>query len=153
MSMPDDPLVMNDYTLLLVDEDVPSLTVLQNELSVEGYRILTAHSAQEALDLLARQYPSVVVADYRLPGMDGNEFFRRIRELYPWVVRIMVSHACSEDLLADAINTGGIYKFLKKPVSSSQLGEVLRKIFAASYLSEGSLGWIAAQQAAHQGPL
>lgn len=94
-----------------------------------------------------------MVADYRLPGMDGNEFFRRVRELYPRAVRIMVSNECSEDLLVDAINTGGIYKFLKKPVSSSQLGEVLRKIFAASYLSEGSLGWIAAQQAAHQGPL
>jgi diguanylate cyclase (GGDEF)-like protein len=130
----------HEYTLLLVDEDIASRTALQHALSGEGYRILTAPSAQAALDLLAHQYPRVVVADYRLPGMDGNEFFRRVRELYPRAVRIMVSQECSEDLLVDAINTGGIYKFLKKPVSLLQLGAVLRKVFADSRPNGGFLG-------------
>ena len=134
-------LVENERTLLIVDEDIPSIIVLQNALSVEGYRILTASSAQEALDLLACQPLSIVVADYRLPQMDGNEFFRRVRELYPRTVRIMVSNECNEDLLVGAINVGGIYKFLKKPISSLQLGEVLHKAFAACHpTSEGFLG-------------
>jgi diguanylate cyclase (GGDEF)-like protein len=134
-------LIENERTLLIVDEDIPSLTLLKNALSAQGYSVLTASSAQEALDLLARQPLSVVVADYRLPEIDGNEFFRRVRELYPSTVRIMISNECSDDLLVGAINAAGLYKFLKKPISSLQLGEVLRKAFAAHHpTSRGFLG-------------
>jgi diguanylate cyclase (GGDEF)-like protein len=124
----------HERTLLIVDGDIPGLSVLRDTLGVEGYRIFTAAGAREAFDLLARQPLGVVVAGACLPEMDGNEFFRRVRELYPGTVRIMVSQEFSEDLLVGAINAAGIHKLLKKPLSPVQLGEVLRKAFTTRQL-------------------
>jgi diguanylate cyclase (GGDEF)-like protein/PAS domain S-box-containing protein len=123
----------NDRTLLIVDSDPCAVSVIEKAISTQGYRILSAASAEAALDLLARHQVGVVVADYRLPEMNGNEFFRRIRELYPITVRIMMSSECSESLLIGAINEGAVYKFIEKPVSPLYLGEVLRKAFAACH--------------------
>jgi EAL domain-containing protein (putative c-di-GMP-specific phosphodiesterase class I)/CheY-like chemotaxis protein len=118
-------------TLLIVDNDPDNVATLENSLSPEDYRILTATTAQKALELLANHEVGVVIADDRLPEMDGNEFFRRAGKLYPNAIRILMSNQYSVNSLIGAINEGKIYQFMAKPVSASQLREVLRRVFSA----------------------
>ena len=94
------------------------LTFHQNLLVSEGYRILTATSARDGFDLLARQQVDVVVADYVMPEMDGIEFLKRVRQLYPDIIRLMLSGASDMHSLIATVNESSIYKFLEKPVSA-----------------------------------
>lgn len=66
-------------TVLAVDDQATNLRLLDAVLSPRGYRVLTAGSGQEALDLLQSASVDVVLLDVQMPGMDGCEVCRRIR--------------------------------------------------------------------------
>jgi diguanylate cyclase (GGDEF)-like protein len=118
-------------TVLLVDDDTTMLTFHQKLLASEGYRILTASSAQDGFDILARQHVDVIVTDYMMPEMNGIEFLKRVRQLYPSIVRLMLSGASDMHSLIATINEGAIYKFLEKPASARPFRRALRDAFLA----------------------
>src|SRR5207245_11760325 len=110
-------------TLLLLDDETRILASLERLLRGEGYRILSATSAHEALELLASEPVGVIVADARMPNMGGVEFLRRVRNLYPQIVRIMLSGYATLNSVADAIHEGAVHKFFTKPWNDRQLRE------------------------------
>jgi DNA-binding NtrC family response regulator len=116
-------------TVLLVDDDTSMLTFHQKLLVSEGYHILTATSARDGFDVLARHHVDVVVADYEMPEMNGIEFLKRVKQLYPSIVRIMLSGASDMHSLIATINESAIYKFLEKPVSARPFRQTLREAF------------------------
>jgi diguanylate cyclase (GGDEF)-like protein/PAS domain S-box-containing protein len=117
-------------TLLLVDDETRILSALKRVLRRDNYHILTAASAAEGLELLACNRIAVVVTDQRMPEMAGAEFLRRVKDLYPDTVRIMLSGYMDFHSIAEAINQGAVYKFLTKPWDDQQLraniGEAFR---------------------------
>ena len=118
-------------TVLLVDDDTSMLTFHQKLLVSEGYCILTATSARDGFDVLARHHVDVVVADYMMPEMNGIEFLKRVRQLYPSTVRLMLSGASDMHSLIATVNEGAIYKFLEKPASARPFRQALRDAFLA----------------------
>ena len=102
-------------TLLLVDDEENILAAMRRVLRREGYRILTAGSGQEGLELLAANPVDVIVSDQRMPNMSGVEFLRQAKATYPETVRIVLSGYTELQSITDAINEGAIYKFLTKP--------------------------------------
>jgi EAL domain-containing protein (putative c-di-GMP-specific phosphodiesterase class I)/CheY-like chemotaxis protein len=117
--------------LLVADDDPVSRAALVDALRPEGYRLLTAADGHTALELLASHDVEAVVADYRLDGTGSGQFFRRIRELYPHIPRIVLGDHCRMEDLLYLINEGAVYKFLPKPVLLPHLREILRKAFLA----------------------
>ena len=69
--------------ILLVDDDGPIRSSLRIFFEAEGYEFLGVESAEKGLEEVGRQHYDVIIADYRLPGMDGLEFLRTIRETHP----------------------------------------------------------------------
>ncbi len=65
--------------VLLVDDDRTGLMILSRSLARANFSVVTANSATEALDVLTRVRPEVILADISMPGMDGFEFFRTVR--------------------------------------------------------------------------
>jgi diguanylate cyclase (GGDEF)-like protein/PAS domain S-box-containing protein len=108
-------------TLLLVDDEVNIATSLKRMLRGDGYRVLTATSGMEGLELLATNHVGVIISDQRMPEMTGVEFLRRVKQLYPETVRIVLSGYTDLKSITDAINEGAIYKFLTKPWEDEQL--------------------------------
>jgi DNA-binding NtrC family response regulator len=78
-------------TLLLVDDEEHILSSLKRLLRPDGYRILTATSAKDAMDLLALNDVQVIVSDQRMPEMNGTEFLRRVWQIYPDTIRILLT--------------------------------------------------------------
>ncbi len=105
----------NLRTLLLVDDEENILNSLKRLLRRNGYRILTATSAEQGLTLLGENRVDVVISDQRMPGMHGVEFLRRVKDIHPDSVRMMLSGYTDLQSVTDAINEGAIYKFLTKP--------------------------------------
>ncbi|MBW6493875.1 MAG: EAL domain-containing protein [Burkholderiaceae bacterium] len=102
-------------TLLLVDDEENIVAALRRLLRRSGYRILTASSGPEGLEVLAREQVDVIVSDQRMPGMTGVEFLRRVKAIHPDTVRVVLSGYTELRSITDAINEGAIYKFLTKP--------------------------------------
>jgi diguanylate cyclase (GGDEF)-like protein/PAS domain S-box-containing protein len=116
-------------TLLIVDDDPPALELAVRQLRGEGYRILTAGSGDAALELLATRAVDVVMSDQRMPGMPGVELLRRVKGLYPGVVRILVSSEIDADTATEAVNKGAVFKVFAKSADAGQLRAGLREAF------------------------
>jgi response regulator RpfG family c-di-GMP phosphodiesterase len=102
-------------TLLLVDDEPNILSALNRTLRREGYQILTANSAAQALDLLVSHKVGVILSDQRMPLMTGVEFLRKVKALYPKTIRMVLSGYTELESVTSAINEGAIFKFLTKP--------------------------------------
>ena len=115
--------------LLLVDDEAAIRSALARMLRADGYRILSAASGQEGLDLLAVNRIQVIIADQRMPGMSGTEFLSRVKELHPETVRIILSGYTDLAVVTDAVNRGSVYKFLTKPWDDADLRRQVREAF------------------------
>jgi len=116
-------------TLLIVDDEANILSALRRMLHQEGYRILTADSASRGLEVLAQNSVQVILSDQRMPEMNGTEFLRRVKELHPNTVRIVLSGYADLESVTQSINEGALYKFLTKPWTDEQLREQIRDAF------------------------
>ena len=125
-----------ERTLLLVDDEENIVAALRRLLRSEGWRVLSATSAEQALQLMARHEVDVILSDQRMPGMTGVELLRRARQLYPDTIRLVLSGYTELQSITDAINEGAIYKFLAKPWDDEQLRAHLREAFALKEMAD-----------------
>ncbi len=123
-------------TLLLVDDEENIVAALRRLLRAEGWKVLSATSAEQALHQMARHEVDVVLSDQRMPGMTGVELLRRAKELYPETIRLVLSGYTELQSITDAINEGAIYKFLAKPWDDEQLRAHLREAFALKEMAD-----------------
>jgi response regulator RpfG family c-di-GMP phosphodiesterase len=107
--------------LLLVDDEANILAAIRRLLRPEGYRVITAASAAEGLEALAANHVDIVISDQRMPGMTGVEFLRRVKDLRPEVLRLVLSGYTDRQSITHAIEEGAIYKFLTKPWDDGEL--------------------------------
>jgi diguanylate cyclase (GGDEF)-like protein/PAS domain S-box-containing protein len=119
----------NRHTLLLVDDEPGIRTALTRMLRGDGYRILTASSGAEGLELLAVNPVQVIISDQRMPGMSGTEFLNTVKELYPDTVRIILSGYTDLQVVTESVNRGAVFKFLTKPWNDDLLREQVRDAF------------------------
>ncbi|WUR15081.1 EAL domain-containing protein [[Empedobacter] haloabium] len=116
-------------TLLIVDDDAFMLDVLSDFLAQDGYRILTAQTAAEGFDILARYRVQVILCDQCMPKMSGTEFMERVKNLAPDTFRIMLSAYADLTPIMAAINRGAIDRFYTKPWKGAVLRENIREGF------------------------
>ena len=116
-------------TLLIVDDESNIVSALVRLLRRDGYRIVTASSAADALDVLARESVHVIVSDHRMPGTTGAEFLGTVKAMYPDTVRILFSGFIEVDALTDAVNRGAVFRFLLKPWSDDVVRDAVREAF------------------------
>ncbi|SIR29606.1 diguanylate cyclase (GGDEF) domain-containing protein [Aromatoleum tolulyticum] len=116
-------------TLLLVDDEPSIQSALRRILRREGYTLLFAGSAVEALELLSRHSVGVVISDLRMPGMDGVQFLDQVRSLHPQAVRMILSGYADVGMITGAINRGAVFRFLHKPWDDRELLEAVRDAF------------------------
>lgn len=116
-------------TLLIVDDETMLLEMLAR-LFNEHYRVYTAESGDAALALLQQGImPEVIIADQRMPGMQGPEFLAQSRGFVPQAVRIILTgYTDVQDIIA-SINLGHVYRFITKPWNPEELLETVRISF------------------------
>ncbi len=108
--------------LLLVDDEESILRSLRRTLRRCARGILTAANGEEALQILDQDSDvQVVVSDFRMPGMDGVEFLRRVKERWPRIQRVMLTGYADHRAIEDAINRSEVYRFISKPWDDGQL--------------------------------
>lgn len=102
-------------SILLIDDEPSVLSALRRVFRPAGYVILTAESGEAALEVLASTEVDLIVSDMRMPGMSGAEFLARARSLYPDTMRILLTGYAEIASVVQAVNDGGVYRYLNKP--------------------------------------
>ncbi len=110
-----------DASVLVVDDDEHVRRSLRRVLRRARCNFLEAPEAATALDLLASEPVQVVVSDYRMPGMDGVEFLRIVKERYPAVQRVLLTGQADTSAIEEAVNRSEIFRFIWKPWDENHL--------------------------------
>lgn len=114
------------HRLLLVDDDEKLRRIITLRLEAEGFAVTEADSGEDALGKLKTARPHFVLADLRMPGINGIELLRRIQERQPGLpVLILTAHGGIPDAV-EATQAGAV-DFLTKPIDKDELLACLRK--------------------------
>jgi len=112
---------------LLIVDDEESVRALIPQLFASELPVLTAASGDEALALLHSHEIGVVIADQRMPGLQGTDLLARVAAEKPDVVRILLTAYADAHNLLEAINAGRVYEFVTKPWDNQELRAVVRR--------------------------
>lgn len=112
--------------VIVVDDEDLIRRWLRESLTQVGYRVETAPRGADALRLVERTDPAVVLLDLRLPDGDGIELMPRLREIDPDLVVVMVTAYGEISTAVEAVKAGA-YDFLEKPIDFEKLQIVIEK--------------------------
>jgi putative two-component system response regulator len=113
-------------TILIVDDDRASLLMLEDLLTLSGFRVLTAEEGRQGIEAFVNHSPDLVITDIRMPHVDGLELLRNIRELDALTPVILVTgHGDLENAMR-ALRRGA-YDFILKPINPEVLLNAARK--------------------------
>ena len=121
-------------TILIVDDDLDLQFLVTEILHREGYLTITAENGRQAVKLVKKQSPPVVLLDMKLPDMSGMQVLEEIKKLEPAVMVIMLT-AYADVKEAVAAMKLGAYHYLTKPFDNEELGLVIKKALQTRYLS------------------
>lgn len=115
---------MTANKILLVDDEEIIVRLLSMSLRSDGYEIVTANSGQEGLDVFQAEAPDIVVTDIKMPGMDGLELLKKIKEIDSEKEVIIVTGHGDIDSTITALQYGAS-DFINKPVRDEALAIAL----------------------------
>jgi len=101
--------------LLVIDDELPILVMFEVSLADEGYEVLTAENGKEGITIFKEQAPKLVLADIKMPGMDGIEVLKRIKAIDQEAEVIVITGHGDMDAATAALQHGAS-DFITKPV-------------------------------------
>ncbi|HVO65771.1 MAG TPA: response regulator, partial [Syntrophales bacterium] len=118
------------HTLLIIDDEESILKSLSRLFRNEEFEILTAMNGLEGLDLIrdtGRNF-SLIISDQRMPEMTGSQFLAEARKILPDTMRVLLTGYSDMDAIVEAINEGGVHRYLTKPWKDEDLLLQVRQI-------------------------
>lgn len=119
--------------VLVVDDDPDILTALHLVLSTDPKdppSVDTARSGAEALERVGEGEYAMVLADYRMPGMDGVALLEEVRRRAPKTVRGLLTGFHELDIALAAVEKASVHYYLQKPWENAELRAVVREAVA-----------------------
>jgi DNA-binding NtrC family response regulator len=126
---------MNPSTILIVDDERTLARSIRLFLTDQGYETEVAESGEKALDLLDRLRPDLVFLDVSLPGMNGIDLLRRIKEYDPNIAVVVMTAYGSIEGAVEAVKLGA-FDYIKKPVDLDELKLLAERALETSRLKQ-----------------
>ena len=118
--------------VLIVDDDPLIRRLLQVNFRLEGFDVDTAAEGEESLEKARADHPDAIVMDVMMPGMDGWEVCRRLKEDESLSgIPVVLLSARSDDDERDRGEAAGIAEYVTKPFDPGELVQVVRRAMAA----------------------
>ena len=112
--------------ILVVDDERDIREASERILSRLGFQLYTAKRGEEALQIFEEAHPAIVLLDLKMPGMDGMEVLKRLREKDPSVLVIVITGYATVETAIEAMKQGA-YDFISKPFEPDQLRIVVNR--------------------------
>src|SRR5688572_969155 len=120
-------------TLLVVDDEPSILYFFREAFAGPEVTLLTAGTAAEGLETVARERPDVVILDINLPDATGLEAFQRIRDIDPRIPVLFITGHGTAATAIEAMRLGA-FEYLLKPLELDQLSDLVERAFEISRL-------------------
>jgi DNA-binding NtrC family response regulator len=117
--------------VLLVDDEAHILSALRRCLRREGFEIVTAESAAEALRILAGRRVDAIVSDQKMPGGSGLALLAEASRRWPDAARMLIT-GVAEEIPPDALARSGVCALITKPWDDARLKATLHRALSGS---------------------
>lgn len=111
--------------VLFVDDETHILSAIRRLIRPLKLKAYFAESGAEGLKILEQNSIDLVVSDMRMPEMDGAEFLTLVRKKWPSTVRVLLTGYADMNSTIQALNDGGIYRYVSKPWDDNELKEIV----------------------------
>ncbi len=108
---------LKNMNTLLIDDDEGIRDSLSLFFESEGCYLTALEDAEKALIAIGNHNYDIIIADYKLPGMNGLDFLKQIQGTHPNAIKILITAYGSKEVVAEASKVG-IQDFIEKPISS-----------------------------------
>lgn len=115
--------------ILLVDDEKVNLELTSVIFRNRGFSVLTASNAADAVELVGRERPDIVILDYMMPGMDGSDALKAIKHNFPDTPVIILTGRGSEQIAVELMR-GGAADYIRKPFLNQDLLERVERVLA-----------------------
>ena len=106
--------------LLVVDDEAKICRMLAEHFSIQGYEVMTARRGEDAMTIAYAFHPAVVLLDLLMPGMNGIDTLKQLKQLNPAPTVLMISAADHEEVVKGALNLGAD-SYVHKPLKLLEL--------------------------------
>ena len=106
---------------VFVVDDEPEVCNSVYHLLRHKYHVLRAHSAAEAIELMAQNEVEIIMTDQRMPVVSGVEMLQKVKSRYPEAIRMLITGYADINSVIAAINQGHVYRYLSKPWQPEEL--------------------------------
>lgn len=130
---------MGKTSVLVVDDERDMTDLLSMLMEKSGHRALTAHCGQEAIDIINREDPDVMLLDVKMPGMSGMEVVRQTKRLKPGLPVIMIT-AYAEVKGAIEAMRAGVKDYIAKPFEHDEIQQIVNSALSDSHLNQEGVG-------------
>jgi len=135
--------------ILFVDDEPLILQSIKCLLRRESYTQDYILNPREALAYIDQFPPEVIISDFRMPDLNGLEFFAEVKKKMPQTTRIVLTGYADMELLQPAVTAGTIHRFLFKPVSPTAFRHILNReldVQLQSKMTEGGVSRVSLDQ-------
>jgi DNA-binding NtrC family response regulator len=122
---------IKNMKILLIDDDEWIRDSLSLFFEAEGCYLRTFETAEEGMEAVKQQAYDIVISDYKLPGMDGLEFLKRVKEKQPNAFEVLITAYPNREILKEA-KLMGVKQFIPKPFTSEDVETSLARMFENS---------------------
>ena len=117
-------------TLLLVDDEIDFLQTIAERLTLKDFDVIVASNGREAIAAAENDLFDVAVVDFKMPGMDGTQVLRVLKERHKYLEIIMLTGHATIDSAVECTKLGA-FKYLEKPYDFEKLVEVIKEAYEA----------------------
>ncbi|MCP4350644.1 MAG: response regulator [Desulfobacterales bacterium] len=114
------------HKILIIDDEKATLSMFRLFLKAYGYTVFIAENGAEGIEVLKKEKPSIVFTDLKMPGMDGFEVLKRIKEIEPATEVVVMTGHGDMDLAVQALNFEAT-DFINKPIQRTAFDSALRR--------------------------
>lgn len=119
-----------EVRVVVVDDLVDAASTLAMSLRLDGYQVMVAYDGGQALVLIDQHHPHCVILDVDMPGIDGNELSRRLRERYADDIVLIAMSGRDEGDQRVSETFERVDHYLRKPINLALLQKVLPPLHA-----------------------
>jgi two-component system NtrC family response regulator len=118
---------MKDYSILIIDDEEAQRNILKGYLDKKGYRIFSASSGTEGIELIQKNMIDIVLSDYKMPDKTGLEVLETVKEINPEISFVILTAYGTIENAVKAMRLGA-FDYIAKPVDLDELDLLLERI-------------------------
>ena len=137
------------HRILVIDDEKANRDSLKMILEYDGYECVLASSGKEGLSIMSKDSLDLVFLDIKMPGVDGLEVLRKVREFNESIPIVMISGHGTVSTAVEATRLGA-FDFLEKPLSTERVTLTIRNALRQRQLTTENTGWRRAAEVRHE---